>query len=87
MQLYSPFGNEILKNVVAGFLLSLTHVIIEKVLFWGQISEMDILMDLHVILNLKITFLAFGLCACMCVCVSVTSIIQKQITAETSHLT
>ena len=30
------------------FLLSLTHVMVEKVLFWGQIFKMEILMDLNV---------------------------------------
>ena len=31
------------------FLLLLLHVMLEKVLFWGQNFEMEILMNLHVI--------------------------------------
>ena len=45
------------------FFLSLTHELVEKVLFWGQIFEADILMDLPVIRSrkFKTSFLAFFL--------------------------
>ena len=71
-------------NSIFLFLLFLTHVMFEKVLFLGQIFEMEILMDLHAMRppDLKIKFLAFRLCEC----VSVISITQKQITDEISSL-
>ena len=31
------------------FFFSLTHVMVEKVLFWGKIFEMEILIDVYVI--------------------------------------
>ena len=36
-------------NFLIYLLLSLTHVIVEKVLFSGKIFEIEILMDLHVL--------------------------------------
>ena len=54
------------------FSLSLIHVMVEKLLFLGEIFEKEILMDLHV----RIKFLEFVLWP-------VISLIQKQITAET----
>ena len=41
---------------------------VDKVLFWGQNFEMEILMDLHVMRtpDPKITFLVFGLSVCVC---------------------
>ena len=49
---------------------------VEKVLFWGHIFEIEILMDLHVIGNpeLKYHILSFW---SVTVCVSVISITQK----------
>ena len=63
-----------------------SYLQVEKVLFWGQIFEVEILMDLHVLRfpESETTFLEFGLC--VCVCVSVISIIQKQIVAENPNL-
>ena len=62
----------------------------EKALLWGQISEKEILMDLHVLRSIKpkITFLAYGLSVRVCFCVSVPaiSITQKQIVTESSTL-
>ena len=48
------------------FLLSLTQVIVEKVLFWGQIFEMETLIDLHVMMSYEFEnqFLTFSLCVC-----------------------
>ena len=57
---------------------------VEKVLFLGQIFEMAILWDLHVLKSRECEnpFLAVG----QCVCVSVISITQKQIDSETPNL-
>ena len=57
-------------------LLSLNHVIVEKALFWGQIFEMEILMDLHVLRTPESEnhiFSVWSVCVCvgMCVCLSV----------------
>ena len=66
------------------FLLTLNHVMLEKVFckFWIEISKW-IFLCIYTLwgpLNPKNTFLVLGLC------VSVISINQKQITAETSNL-
>ena len=71
------------------FLLSLTYS--REFLFWGQIFEMEILNDLHVLRTPKSENHIFSvwsvcMCVCVCACVSVISITQKQITAETSNL-
>ena len=58
------------------FLLSLTHAMVEKVLFCENF------VDLHVMRTRKSHFWGMGLC----VCASVISITQKQKTAETSNL-
>ena len=69
------------------FLLSLTLAMPEKVLFLGQIFEMEILMDLHFMMSPESENNIFSVgSVCMCVYVSVISITQKQITAETSNL-
>ena len=57
---------------------------VEKVLFSGQIFGMVILMDLLVLSSFESE--NYTLAAVMCACVSVTSIVQKQIAAETSNL-
>ena len=60
---------------------------IEKVLFWGQIFEIEILMDLHVMKTPESKNQIFSIWSvCMCVSVSVISITQKLVTAETSNL-
>ena len=54
-------------------LLSLTHVMVEKVLFLGQIFEMHILVDLQVIRTPESEnhfFSVWSVCVCMCVRVS-----------------
>ena len=68
--------------------------ILEKVLFLGQIIEMKILKDLHVLRSPESEYHIFSVwsvcmcvCLCVCVCVSVISINQKQTTAESSYLT
>ena len=62
------------------FLLSLTHVMVDKALFLGQIFEMEILMDLHVmravesknhIFSVCSVCMFVSLCVCLCACVSV----------------
>ena len=56
---------------------------IEKVLFLGEIFEMEILMDLHVMRAPESENHILSIWSvCMCICVSVISITQKQITAE-----
>ena len=72
------------------FLLSLTHVIVEKVLLLGQIFEKKILMDLQVMRSLESDNPIFRRFVCvyvyLCVrvcdtnCISAISITQKQIT-------
>ena len=42
------FSECITINLINYLLLSLTHVMVEKVLFLGQIFELEILMGLHV---------------------------------------
>ena len=69
------------------FLLSLTHVVVEKVLFWGPIFEMKILKDLLAMRSPESENKIFNVWSvCVRVCLSVISITQKQITAETSNL-
>ena len=54
------------------FLLSLTQVMVKKILFQGQIFEMEILMDLHFISSPESENNTFRIrSVCMCVCVSV----------------
>ena len=50
-------------------------------MFWGQIFEVEILMDLHVlrILESKKHFLAFGLCVCASVCLRVCDCYQDNL--------
>ena len=52
------------------FLFSLTHVMVEKVLFLSQNFELEISMNLHVMKTPKSEKHIFGLrvCACLCVC-------------------
>ena len=80
--------NLILLLFVSTFYFLLPKV--EKVLFWGLIFEVEILMDLHVLSPLNPKVLALGLCVCVfvyvCVCVTVISLTQKQMTSETSNL-
>ena len=64
------------------FLLSLTHVMVQKVLFLGQIFGVKILIILHVMMTHESEIHIFSVWS-VCVCVSVISITQKQITAET----
>ena len=68
---------------------------VKKVLFLGQIFEMETFMDLHIMKIPKSENHIFSdwsvrmcvcVCACVCVCVSVISQIQKQIIAKTSNL-
>ena len=71
------------------FLLSLTQVMVKKILFQGQIFEIEILMDLHAMRTPESEnhiYSVWSVCMCVCVCVSLISITQKQITAETPNL-
>ena len=68
---YNRKFNAFFPNVLT-FLLSLTHVIVEKSLFFSQIFEMEILVDLHVVRASKSKnhiFSAWCVCICMCLCV------------------
>ena len=56
------------------FSLSHTHVMVEKVLFWGQISEVEILMDLHIMRSTESEIHIFSGCS---VRMYVCSITQK----------
>ena len=58
-----------------------THVMVEKVLFLGQILKMEILMDLHIMRSPESENHIFSVWS---ECVSVILTNQKQITAETS---
>ena len=61
--------------------------VVEKALFWGynfQNGDFDGFYTFRGSLNPKITFLAVDPCVCKYVCIN--SVIQKQITAETSNL-
>ena len=61
----------------------------EKILIFGKIFEIDILMDLHVLTILESEnhiFRGWSVCMCVSLCVSVVSITQIQINAETSNL-
>ena len=58
---------------------------VEKVLFLGQIFEMEVLMDLHVLRFSEFENHIFSSWP-VCVISSVISITQKEITAETSNL-
>ena len=80
-------------KIYQSFLLSLIHVMVEKVLFLGKIFQMEILMKLHVMRVpesenhiFSIWSVCMCMCLCACVCVSVISITQKQSTAELSNL-
>ena len=55
------------KRAAQTFFLSLTNVMVEIVLIFCQIFEMEILMGLQVMRSpeSKITFLAFGRCVCV----------------------
>ena len=57
------------------FLVTFSLVMVEKILFWGQIFEMEILMDLHVMRSPESEnhFYAFGLSLSVCVCVCLLS--------------
>ena len=62
---------------------------VEKIIFWSQILEVDILMDLHILRYLEHEnhilsswSLSLYMCVCVCVCLSDTRISQKQIIAE-----
>ena len=70
-------------SMLITFLLSLTHVIVEKILFFGQIFEIEILVDLHV---MRTSEYEKHICSIWFVCVSVISITQKQIIAGTLNL-
>ena len=72
---------KLIKRII--FLLSFTDVMVDKVLLWSRIFEMEILIDLHVMRTpeSKVSFLVFGLCVCMSG--SFISIIKKQISVET----
>ena len=53
------------------FLLSLIHVMVEKVSFLGQIFEMEIWMDLHVMSSPESEndiFSIWSVCMCVSVC-------------------
>ena len=50
----------------------------EKLSFWGKVCEIEILLDLHCLLDLKILFLAVALHVYMYVCVNVSVITQKE---------
>ena len=69
----------------------------KKVLFLGQIFEVEILMDIHVLSSLESQnhiFSVWSVCVsvcmrvfvCACACVCVISTIQKQDTTESSNL-
>ena len=63
------FTNLFTLPYVSIFLLSLTHVMIEKVLFFGQIFKMEILMNLHVMRSPQSKNHIFSVSSvCMCVC-------------------
>ena len=66
------------------FLLSLTHVMVGKVLFWCQFFEKEIY-TLWGTLNPKNHILSIRF-VCICVNVAVISITQKQITANTPNM-
>ena len=65
-------------------LLSLTHVMVEKILFLDQIFEMEILMDLH---NLRFSESEKRIFSnwpvYVCLCLSVISMAPKQIITAT----
>ena len=50
-------------------IFTFSYLLTEKVLFWGQISEMEILMELHVLRSPESENHIFSVwCVCMCVC-------------------
>ena len=56
---------------------------------WGQIFEMEILTDLHVLKSPESennTFSVWSVCMYVCICASAISLTQKLITEETSNL-
>ena len=58
--------------ILLSLFLSLTHLMIEKVLFLGQIFEMEILVDLHDLSPVESENYILNVSSvCMCVCVSV----------------
>ena len=62
------FSECITINLINYLLLSLTHVMVEKVLFLGQIFQMDILMDLQHLGSLKsenYILTLVGVCVCL----------------------
>ena len=73
-----------LKDVhYCSFFLIFSCLYIEKILFWGQIFEVEILMDGHILRSRESEKHIFSVSS---VCVSVISITQKQITAESSNV-
>ena len=67
---------------------------VEKVMFWGQIFEMEILMDLHVlrspesekhIFSVWSVCMCVCLCVCVCVCLSVCLCVCYQHNSKTNY--
>ena len=82
--LYCELFNKLPKNHTY-FSLSLTHIMVKEVLFLGQIFEMEISMDWHVMRTPESKNRIFSVWS-LCVCMSVISITQKQIIVEASKL-
>ena len=89
----TTFTSSCLKKLSSCTFYFLLSICGRESIIFGQIFEMEILMDLHVLRSSKSeNYISSGWSLCMCVCVSacvsvsVISITQKQITAETSNL-
>ena len=55
-------------------IVTFSYLQVEKVLIWGQIFEMEILIDLQVLRSLeseKHIFSVWSVCMCVCVCLCV----------------
>ena len=98
-EIFYQFSHSSVIFIPLYLLLSLTHVMVEKVLFWGKIFEGVLSTDLHVLRapESEKYILAFHLCMCVyvyvlvCVCIRVclcvvNSMTHKQIRAKTSNL-
>ena len=64
------------------------YVMVEKVLFFGQIFEMEILVDLHVMRipeSEKHIFSFWSVCVCVCVCLCVCLCVSYQHNSKTNY--
>ena len=81
MIFFSPYNTDSNNKIfITIFLLSLTHIMVEKVFFLGHIFEIEILMDLHVMRTPELENHIFSIrSVCLCLLsVQLENILQQK---------